>query len=232
MTRGWAYKHWQHCHAGRAYMDSLWLVGGPTSTDDTVMQVGPMDSLWRVGHGPTSGAQVYRRADILHSHLSQIIVGMWYSLKYRGRPITTFTQGVDVQHVNTGQPNGPVLWLASVVVCNAAAGRVGGRAADTARWTSTVTSRPIRATPCLNRFSHHCSAHAWKAFGCGFYVNVGPYLVAYLSFYICLPVWLQLCCIDSKMSKIHCICNTTLDVTPLNYTKTFDLRKLRMIGLK
>jgi len=46
----------------------------------------------------------------------------------------------------TGPPNGPVLFcsLVSVVVCNAAggqAGRVGGLAADTARWASTVTSR-------------------------------------------------------------------------------------------
>jgi len=63
----------------------------------------------------------------------------------------------------TGPPNGPVLfcWLASVVVCNAAGvragrppgawercgrsgraavGRVDGRAADTARWASRVTS--------------------------------------------------------------------------------------------
>ena len=54
--------------------------------------------------------------------------------------------------VITGPPNGPVLfsWLASVVVvCNAAgvrvgaptAGRVGGRAADTARRASRVASR-------------------------------------------------------------------------------------------
>ena len=63
-------------------------------------------------------------------------------------------------NIITGPPNGSVLfcWLSSVVVCNAAGGRVGrprgawtvgmpaagsvgGRAADTARRASRVTSR-------------------------------------------------------------------------------------------
>ena len=47
--------------------------------------------------------------------------------------------------VITGPPNGLVYIVLLAVVCNAAGGRVGravgGRAADTARRASTVTSR-------------------------------------------------------------------------------------------